>query len=318
VPVNVTCVWRAAAAFAAAALLSLVASAGSAARSPLSATRVRGATAVLVTRQAPWVVVSQPRPRLLRLDARTLKPETATPLGTHPDSSDATAALVWVANTAGDGSPGARLPNTVMSFEARTGRRRRVVRVPGVYRLAAWRDSAWAIATSPSRLLRITSNGRRIRVAAFGAWRPEDVDVAAGRVWVVLSRLTAAGEQTEIRVYAASTGRRLIRTKPPRSAGSVSRIAASAVGAWALADGTVLRFTAEGFVAAQRRIAAVHVRADGSSVLLSAPSGVRRLNAAAETTGFAPTRAAVVSIAVARHSLYVLETNEFVERIRPP
>jgi len=278
--------------------------------------RFRGASAVLTSGLVPWVVVSQPRPQLLRLDPQSLRSTSRIRIGTHPDSSDATSSVVWVANTSGDGRRGVRFRDTVMSFDARTGRRLGVVGVPGVYRIAAWRRSVLAISRRRSGLFRVDHDGRRLRLAQFGNALPEDVDVAGGRLWIVTSRITPTGETGELRAYTPLTGRLLRRT---RLRGSISQISATQRGVWGLGNGVLMRFSASGQETARVRVRdAVHLIADGESALVAGSAGVRQFNATGEPRGLVRTRAPVASLATAPSALYVLQSNEVVARIKRP
>lgn len=176
----------------------------------------RQANATFVSPTTLWVATISPTygqaGTLLRIDASSGRQTGAWVVGGDPVAVSAASDYVWVANGYGDGSKVLPEQNTVMQFNATTGRLAHVYPVAGAAAVVADGSGALAVSSGsngPTGIYRLSAGRSSLVATVPGVLLGPSISaqsalaVCGGVMYVGVSELSAAGAPS-INVYAES------------------------------------------------------------------------------------------------------------------
>jgi len=185
----------------------------------------RSANAIAVSPGIVWVAVQGPvygdTGRLLRIDASTARQTASWTVGGDPDAVSAAGGYVWVANGFGDGSLVLPDENTVMQFNATTGRLVHIYPITSPTAVVANGNSALVVslptANGPSDVHLLTAGRSSLVATVPGTLQGPSISaesavaVCSGQVYLGVSELSAAGAQS-INIYVLRLNGGPVRT----------------------------------------------------------------------------------------------------------
>jgi len=183
------------------------------------------ANAIAVSPGIVWVAVQGAvygdSGRLLRIDASTARQTASWVVGGDPEAISAAGAYVWVVNGFGDGSLVLPDQNTVMQFNATTGRLVHLYRMTSPTAVIANGSSALVVslptANGPSEVHLLTAGRSSLVATVPGSLigpsisAESAVAVCSGQVYLGVSELSASGAQS-LNIYVLRLNGGPVRT----------------------------------------------------------------------------------------------------------